>query len=278
MNRKWSGLTGSAELLSLFDMLIQYAEFFTTCACGFDLLRGKFNEKPDAPISDSDLDKLVAHSEFTRDLSDLLAMDGTKRLSDDLARHARYIRVGRDLAARIEAIQSLIKDELSRRKFFYVPAERVAFYGKNDLFGPLVFRKIPKARENIQEAGTCLALDRPTACIAHLMHAVSAGMEVVAKNLSVRYNQPMGILDWKSVIQPIQKKIEDWQEHAKSQKKYDALEQYSKIATHFDYFKNAWRNKVAHAATLYDIHEAKSVMSRTETLLQEIAAAKPYKP
>lgn len=273
-----SVLTDSGGLISLFDMLVQYAYFFVNSHRRLEILRAKIEKKPDDPLSDYDAAELTEALEFAANASQFLKMPSTEHLAKALARQASSIRIGRAIAAKMESIESMMRNELSQKQFLYVNADRAAYYECDDLFGPLVSKKIPKAKENIKEAGSCFALERPTACIAHLMHAVAAGMEIVAKNLSVRYAQPIEILDWQNIIQPIQSKIKDWQKNAKSQKKYDALEQYSKIATNFDYFKHAWRNKVSHAVTLYDIHQAKSVMNHTETLLKEIAASKPYRP
>jgi hypothetical protein len=258
-------------------MLAKYAYFFVSSYRGLQTMRERFEKNADTPLSDDDIADLVKALEFAANSSHILQMPSTKHLAEELIKQARFIRIGHAIGAKMDSIESMMRKELAERKFLYVPNDRAASYECNDLFGPLVSKKIPKAKENIKEAGTCFALDRPTACVAHLMHAVAAGMELVAKNLSVKYSQPIEILDWQSIIQPIQAKIKDWQKHAKSQKKYDALEQYSKIATHFDYFKHAWRNKVSHAVTLYDIHQAKSVMSHTETFLQAIAASKTYK-
>jgi hypothetical protein len=273
-------LTSALRLFSLLCMLRRYANLYVT---GYDSLKsicGILRQESEGPSLS------VQHHDTLCDALGFVAQDCRATgmsASEHLARETiQMIQPGSSndtVITRIYSVLSLIRKELEEKQFLYIPTELVAYYERDDLFGQLVSKKIPKAKENIREAGTCLALERPTACVAHLMHAVAAGMELVAKNLSVKYSQPIEILDWQNIIQPIQAKIKEWQQkHPKSQRKYDALEQYSKIATQFDYFKHAWRNKVSHVATLYDIHQAKSVMSRTETLLQEIAESKSYKP
>jgi hypothetical protein len=73
-----------------------------------------------------------------------------------------------------------ILEELDDRYFLLVPTEAVGFYWqKAPLFGPEVEQKFPAMTEDISEAGKCLALNRNTASVFHLMRV----MEIATQHL-----------------------------------------------------------------------------------------------
>jgi hypothetical protein len=44
--------------------------------------------------------------------------------------------------AKIDSIQSMARNELKQKQFFYVPKERAAFYNNKSLFGEAVAEKL----------------------------------------------------------------------------------------------------------------------------------------
>ena len=93
------------------------------------------------------------------------------------------------LAHDLEKVGERFGDELELHHFKLVTPDLCAFYDKERLFGDLPYEKIPAARADIREAGTCYALERPTACVFHLMRA----MEVVVRRLARRFSLPTGL-------------------------------------------------------------------------------------
>src|SRR5262249_25283808 len=72
---------------------------------------------------------------------------------------------------------------LSKQKFYYLPQSLAKFYGDPLLFGELVAKKFPKASQDIERAGNCLALGEPTACVLHLNRVMEIAVHRLAKKL-----------------------------------------------------------------------------------------------
>ena len=53
------------------------------------------------------------------------------------------------------------------------------------LFGDDVARAFPSSKGDIDEAGKCLALDRGTACVFHLMRILEIGLQLLAAKLGI---------------------------------------------------------------------------------------------
>jgi hypothetical protein len=75
--------------------------------------------------------------------------------------------------------------ELKDRKFFAPTGKDLCYFEQAKLFGEDVFAKFPSANSDIVEAGTCLALERGTACVMHLMRACEVGLRALAATLYV---------------------------------------------------------------------------------------------
>lgn len=71
-------------------------------------------------------------------------------------------------------------DEASSTLFFQVPARDAQLYEANFLFGDMVAVRFPSLSWEIAEAGKCLALERNTACVFHLMRVVEGGCEFLS--------------------------------------------------------------------------------------------------
>src|SRR5205823_5048579 len=82
--------------------------------------------------------------------------------------------------------------ELDKRKF-YGPLERYTkYFEPEQLFGAEVFNNFASANDDIYEAGTCLALERATACVMHLMRVLEAGLAALAKAVGISKQNDWG--------------------------------------------------------------------------------------
>ena len=78
------------------------------------------------------------------------------------------------------------------------------FRQKNPFFGDKVEDAFPRVAEDISEAGKCLALDRSTSAVFHLMRA----MESAVGRLSLKLDIPNPDREWGKLLSDIPKKIE----------------------------------------------------------------------
>jgi hypothetical protein len=139
----------------------------------------------------------------------------------------------------IQQLANTVMLELHGRRF-YGPLRRYEqYYERPELFGDEVFKNLPSANEDIQEAGTCLALERATASVMHLMRVLEAGLAVLAKTLGVTKQN-----DWGRYLREIDDALAAW---IKASGARSADEQfYAEVATTIDHMRRAWRNPTMH--------------------------------
>lgn len=165
---------------------------------------------------------------------------------------------------------TLIKNDflylLSKRLFYYLPSETAEFYGKPDLFGENITKKFPKARDDLERAGNCLALGEPTACVLHLMRAMEAIIERLARKLRVTIN-PRDT--WGAILVNMDTAIKALP-HAKAreQRKKDL---WSECRANLFHVKNAWRDPSMHPRRNYDEKQARQILATVRVFVEQLA-------
>ncbi len=81
-----------------------------------------------------------------------------------------------------------IADELRGVFFLRMTTSQAEMFTSNTpLFGERVFQAFPSANYDIAEAGKCLACERSTAAVFHLMRVMEAGLKVLARGMDITY-------------------------------------------------------------------------------------------
>jgi len=88
-----------------------------------------------------------------------------------------------DVQKQTQELLERIQDEIRNRVFMFVPNERVKYFTTEPLFGEIVRATFPEATADIEDAGICLAVGRPTAAVYHLMRVMEYGIKRIAKRL-----------------------------------------------------------------------------------------------
>jgi hypothetical protein len=162
----------------------------------------------------------------------------------------------------------LWESEAEKRQFFVLDKSEEAYFGKKELFGLQVFASFPSARNDIEEAGNCFALGRYSASVHHSMCALEPGLGALAANVGV----VVGSRTWKTIIDLIEKAIKELEPSLPSGPAKNARLQFlSEAAKEFFYFKEGWRNHVAHARAHYDREQALSVLNHAKAFMQTLA-------
>jgi hypothetical protein len=106
----------------------------------------------------------------------------------------------------MEAIEATLRHEMNSRTFIYIPSERADYYGRDAAFGEDVERRFPSASFDIREAGNCLATERSTATVFHLMRVMESGLRSLAMRLGIPYAP-----SWESYLTQINDRVSvDW--------------------------------------------------------------------
>ena len=141
----------------------------------------------------------------------------------------------------VDDISRRIEDELKGKLFLYIQPEKAKLYDPpKPLFGEAVAKSFPSASDDIAEAGKCLAADRGTAAVFHLMRVMEVGLKTLSKQLAIPYAP-----SWNSYLKKIAEQLEfKWKDKTPEWKKDEGF--YSEAAAHLGAVKFAFRNPTMH--------------------------------
>lgn len=132
------------------------------------------------------------------------------------------------------------------------------------LFGEAVDDAFPRAAYDITEAGKCLALERWTAAVMHLMRALEHGLAALAAFCGVDF----GSDNWNQALNKMEAELRKVGRKTHS----PADEQFAAEAvTHFRAIKNAWRNHAQHGKDTYDEERALAIFESVRSFMRHLA-------
>jgi len=174
-------------------------------------------------------------------------------------------------------LRDSIQDQLTERKFFYIKPGRVRFYDlPSDGWGDAPNR-FPQAVPDIEEAGKCLALERGTACVFHLMRVAELGLRKLADMLlvtSVGKHFSIEFAQWGQILEALTQKLTTLRDAPKEQRD-PQLSDYTELQLSFQGIKDAWRNHVAHARVSYTPEKAYEILADVQGLMRRLAGVMP---
>ena len=171
-----------------------------------------------------------------------------------------------EFADSMKDIDLRLKDELSHTKVFVLESGRENFFDpKEPLFGAGVVDKFPKAIDDIEDTGKCLALGLGTSAVMHLMRVMEVGLQDLAKSLGIPYAP-----SWESYLSQIQAKIST--KHKRKGVRWKRDEKfYRDLSGDLLTVKQAWRNPTMHIDRRYNVDEAETIFNAVKALMQRLA-------
>lgn len=170
-------------------------------------------------------------------------------------------------------IERLAHKELEGKMFLYVPVEQSKFWPTNKEphpFGNAVANAFPSAGFDIHNAAICMATSLSTAAVFHLMRVLEIALTV----LGGKFGLSLVHTNWEQWINGVEAKIRDMHNDAawKSLPDWkDQREFYSQAASHFAFFKDAWRNYTMHSRGKYEQDEAARIFENVKGLMQKLS-------
>lgn len=127
-------------------------------------------------------------------------------------------------------------------------------------FGKDVEDVFPTASEEISEAAKCLALNRPTAVVFHLMRAMELAVQKLAESIGVTKVEKV----WGNLLSDIESAI-------KQMPKGKVKDAWSASHAHLYHVKQAWRNDTMHPKTTYTEAQAQTVFYAVKSFMEHLA-------
>jgi len=189
-----------------------------------------------------------------------LTAHGLKGSIDRLDRILEYLddpdRHIDDMADKLTILLEVMEDELRRRVFLFIPPASAELIREPEGLWGKTLTAFPSAKHDAVEASRCYAFGCYTACVFHCLGVLQVGLYAMATDLKVPFKHSIELAEWNCVISGIEDKIEPLRNMPKSDKRDELLTFFSGCAAQFRYFKDAWRNHVAHMRKDYGAGEA----------------------
>lgn len=164
-----------------------------------------------------------------------------------------------------------IRDALESEHFFHLTQADVSLYVSDEPFGSEVTRKFPRAAEDVAEGAKCLALQRPTAAVFHLMRVMELALRALAKKLKVTTINPE-TESWNKITDHVNKAINALP--AKTAPEQARKAKLGTISAHLNSVRIAWRNEVMHPKQSYTREEAHVIFAAVRAFMIDLAALK----
>ncbi|PZQ55671.1 MAG: hypothetical protein DI570_21765 [Phenylobacterium zucineum] len=171
------------------------------------------------------------------------------------------------LRAMIADLYQRLLEAMEERTLLLLSDETARLYtSREPAFGAAVQAAFPSAGEDIAEAAKCLALERHTATVFHLMRVLERGLRAQARETQATPGNP----NWETVLNAITTKVNqmgpadgpDWK---------DARHFHAEAVAEFRIFQHAWRNYVMHADETYDADRARKIYGGVEAFMRHLA-------
>jgi len=166
-----------------------------------------------------------------------------------------------EIASALTHFMARLQDEVKSQFFFHLDQRDVPFFLEEN-----TPKKFDWAREDMSEAGKCLALQRPTACVFHLMRALEHAVQRLGKKLKVEID--VSTESWHQICLHINKQTEGLPKNTVAQRNKKIA--YAAAASHLTSVRIAWRNEVMHPKQTYTREEAFEIFTATKAFMASL--------
>ena len=254
-------------LWSLKDMLKFAAKEYVAMGEVFEILDRWFHSLASIsfdPLTNED------HKLIKKALQDIKGLCERIELKVSCSLLDNYINDFPQSSREIQRLKEAIDSELESHVFFFVPSHRAKYYYRE--FDEQLLNSFPKTTKELIRAGNCFTVGEYTACVFHSMRALEIGLKAFAVYLNVNLPFPLDLATWMNLITKIEKEIKSKEQNLpRGADKDEELTFCSEAALNFRYFKNAFRNHVAHAIDTYDEVESKKIMEHSEDFIKVLS-------
>ncbi|MFW7270024.1 hypothetical protein ACMAUO_19080 [Gluconacetobacter sp. Hr-1-5] len=160
----------------------------------------------------------------------------------------------KDIAKRCDILRERLLDELKKEFFFHVPEDAVPYFNLTTPFGDNVAKKFPTAKDDFQQAGKCLSLQQPTACVFHLMRGMEAAVRRLARKLNMTIKPQT---TWRQLTGNMDTKIKSMPETTVREKNKKNNWESARVNLH--HLGSVLRNNTMHPASVYTQDQAKHI-------------------
>ena len=174
----------------------------------------------------------------------------------------------------IKLLRDIIKQELRKRLFMYIPLDQAQWYDKKDGFGIEVSKAFPSAIEDIKEAGNCYATGRYTACVFHLMRVAEIGLRALVRDRRIKFpkDTPIELKEMRELFQALEQAEKDIKGYPKTKAREAQFDFYHGAMVQLRAFMNLYRHRTMHAREFYSQYRAQEALDSVGKFIKILAS------
>lgn len=187
----------------------------------------------------------------------------------------RHADVRQHLENMAGQIRRLVTWEMVGLVYFEIPSDDVHYWEEKKPYTPVVYKQFPKAAWDIEQASKCIAVNRYTACVFHLMCAIDVAIQRLAMRFKVKVTLSMS---WKIILDKLGTKIDQKYPSKLPQGRTPLTTRqrlkgarYKEVLLLLDRVREAWRNDTMHSRRQYDDQEAIEIFEAVGTFMNRVA-------
>jgi hypothetical protein len=164
-------------------------------------------------------------------------------------------------------LHSKLLDEMSLVTYLTIEKDKQRYLAEN-LFGDSVTEAFPSTIIDIEEAGKCLAFERSTACVFHLMRVMESGLRVLGNTLELPASTNR---NWETILRKCDDELRKPLDQRSAVWKSDD-EFFAGATAMLRSVKDAWRNPTMHIEKVYTEAQAESIWNAVKGFMKHLAA------
>lgn len=174
-----------------------------------------------------------------------------------------------DLRAKVIALRNAIDTELKQYFYYQYPKQKAQLLvGWKDEWRAAI-EAFPTIESEVFSATDCYALGHNVASVFHSMRVLECGLRAIAADVGLTFD----LQQWHNIIEQIESNITTERKTLlKGEARNERLRFLSEAAKEFFYFKDGWRNYVAHNRANYDEHQALGVLTHVRSFMNHLAS------
>jgi hypothetical protein len=175
----------------------------------------------------------------------------------------------------LDDLSQRMQDECSLHKFIALSIQDAAYiFPTQPLFGNDVELKYPSAAFEIDEAGKCYGLSRPTASVFHLMRVMEIGIRAVSRCLGIPDPVRPADRNWGNILKAIKNDLDahGGQSPTKNWNNPTDRQFFEGAYASLDAVRVAWRNTTMHVENKYTADEAEHIYIAVRGFVRQLAS------
>jgi hypothetical protein len=227
---------------------------------------------PKGKVSEQDRQQIIGYLGYSKQLANQFALQTVHHRIDMFTMRLRGNVSLSDFHAEIRALREAFQHDINFLYFYHYQTAKAHVLLKVESDWKMAFGAFPSTKEDAKAGVDYYALGHNNAAVFCCALVLEKGLKALAADVGLTFD----VQQWKNILDEIESTIAEIRNHGipgtdKAAK--DARLQFlSEAAKDFFYFKDAWRNYVAHGHAEYDEHQALGVLEHTRSFMNHLAS------